>query len=243
MPDPLFTQDDRVAPPLPAELQGRTPQQIAAYYADRERTIRAEAQAAIANAGANGPTPGSRDGGTPPELYRAPGPPRVEVTKESFENDPMAASRELINREAVSRQEWNMMTGAVQGTLIETAKERAKAGKQYWTRLEGVIGMLTKDADPLSKLDSGFWVMAYNAALGQELGRLQQEDAAAAASARASAEAPSGGSLPPPAPRELSHDEMRVVTGLGLTPDIYRAAEDRMKNNRFPVTLDNRRRS
>lgn len=232
MPDPVFTQNDRVETPLPPEIQGKTPAQIAQYYQDRERTIRAEAQTAIANAAAGTPPPPVLD-------VRHHTPAVLPVTRENFESDPLAATQQMINQGTVSRAEWNAMLPAVQSNMIETARDRAKQGKQYWGRVEQVINILTKDADPISKLDTGFWNMAYNAAVGQELGRLQQEDAAAA---RSSAEPPSGGSLPPPAPRELSAQEMRVVSGMQITPDIYRDMETKMRENKFPVTLDNRRR-
>jgi hypothetical protein len=236
MPDPVFDPAERVPPAnnngLPAELANRTPQQIAQYYQDRERNILANAQTAIANANAGSREPARPNAADPTA--------RPNVSAEDFERDPVAASREMINRESVSRNEWNQMTGAVRQNLIDTAKDRAKQGKKYWARLDQAITGMTQNVG-LEALDTTFWETAYNAALGANLGAIQAEEAAAAAAAQASAEAPSGGSVPPMPPRILTNDEMRVVNGLGISAETYRKGEENIKNNKFPLTLDNRR--
>jgi hypothetical protein len=235
MPDPVFDPAERVPPNngggLPSELQGRTPQQIAMYYQDRERTILANAQTAIANASA-----GSRNEPPPPARESR------QPTGEDFERDPLGTTREMINRESVSRNEWNQMTGAVRQNLIDTAKDRARQGKKYWARLDPIITGMTQNVG-LEALDTNFWETAYNAALGANLGVIQAEEQAAEAAARSSAEPPSGGATPPMPPRILTADEMRVVNGLGITTETYRKGEENMRNNKFPLTLDNRRPS
>jgi hypothetical protein len=233
MPDPVFDPAERVPPQqggLPAELANKTPAQIAQYYQERERTIMANAQTAIANAAAGTPAqPRNPQDNHPPA-----------ATAEDFERDPLGTTREMISRESVSRQEWNQMTGAVRQNLIDTAKDRAKQGKKYWTRLDAIITGMTQNVG-LEALDTAFWETAYNAALGANLGTIQAEEEAAAQAARASAEAPSGGSTPPMPPRVLTNDEMRVVTGMGITAEAYRKSEENIRTNKFPLTLDNRR--
>lgn len=234
MPDPVFDPAERVPPQqpgLPAELNGRTPAQIAQYYQERERTIMANAQTAIANASAGNPQPPRPDPARP-----------QPATAEDFERDPLGTTRQMIAEGTVSRNEWNTMTQAVRQNLIDTAKDRAKQGKKYWTRLDAIIAGMTQNVG-LEALDTQFWETAYNAALGANLGTIQAEEEAAAAAARASAEAPSGGSTPPMPPRILTHDEMRVVNGMGITAEAYRKSEENIKNNKFPLTLDNRRPS
>jgi hypothetical protein len=233
MPDPVFDANDRVTPPaqLPRELQGQTAEQVARHYQQREATLRAQAEAAIANAGAGSqqPAPPARDQRTP-------------ITAADFETNPLDATQRMITEGTVSRQEWNTMTGAVQAQLIENAKRMAAEGSTYWARVLPTIDQYTQTAQALDKISVDFWRTAYNAAVGANLSRLQAEDAAAAQAATQSAEAPSGAGMPPPAPRTLSNDEMRVVEGLGITADLYRKGEENMRNNKFPLTLDNRRR-
>jgi hypothetical protein len=148
----------------------------------------------------------------------------------------------MINAQSVSRNEWNTMTSAVRQNLIDTAKDRARQGKKYWARLDPIITGMTQNVG-LEALDTNFWETAYNAALGANLGTIQAEEQAAEAAARSSAEPPSGGAVPPVPPRILTTDEMRVVTGLGISTESYRKGEENMRNNKFPLTLDNRRPS
>jgi len=232
MPDPVFTSADRVDTPpsngLPAELAGKTPAEIAAHYQARERAIVANAQNAIAANAANGNTP---------PRHQTPA-----VTAEDFERDPLGATQRIVSENTVSRQEFNQLTTAAQGNMIESAKFQASQGKKYWTRLLPIIDQMAAGADAIAKLDSSFWTTVYQAALGQMYDTIQSEERAAAAAASASAEPPSGGSTPPPIPRMLTEKEVRICEGLDLTHDQFRKGEELMRTNTFPVTLDNRRR-
>jgi hypothetical protein len=225
MPDPVFDATDRVAA---VDITNKTPQQVAAEYQARERQIVQTAQTAIATAHAGPP----------------PAPPRVnDVTREQFDADPFATTRDLISREGVTRTEFDRVVSASQENLIQNARFQASQGKQYWGRLSAIIDQYTATADPMAKINSSFWETAYHAALGANLSTIQAEERAAAAAASASSEAPSGGATPPPAPRMLNDREMRVVEGLGITADRFRSAEGKMASGSpFPITLDNRRR-
>lgn len=219
MPDPVFTTDDHVPPEGTPDFTGKSPQEVAAYYQQRERVLLQRAQTAIASAGAGAPS------------------------SEDFESDPLSATQRLIASQSVSRQEFNQLTQAAQATMIAAAKREASEGKPYWKRLSAAIDQITAGADPLAKLDASFWELAYNTALGQNFAAIQQEERAAAEAAlRVTAEPPSGGSTPPPTPRALSPKELAICEGLGITPDQFRRGEENIRTNTFPVTLDNRRR-
>jgi hypothetical protein len=226
MPDPVFDATDRVAA---VDITNKTPQQVAAEYQARERQIVATAQSAIATAHA-GPPP------SPPRETQA------TYTNDSFNERPLDTTREILQREGVTRTEFDRVISASQENLIQNARFQASQGKQYWGRLSAIIDQYTATADPMAKINSSFWETAYHAALGANLSTIQAEERAAAA-ASASSEAPSGGATPPPAPRMLNDREMRVVEGLGITADRFRSAEGKMASGSpFPITLDNRRR-
>jgi hypothetical protein len=228
MPDPVFTEADRVGAnsSLPSELVGMTPAQIAAHYQQENQRVRQAAQQAIASASAGPPQPAT---------------PRV--SQADFDNDPAAATRSILSTEGVTRTEFQQLTGAARETLVRTAKFQASQGKPYWNRFSSQIEQIAQGSDPMALLDASFWETCYNAVIGQNIATIQNEERAAAqAAASASSEGVSNGSTPPPAPRMLTQKEMAICDGLGITHDQFRRGEENMQKNVFPVTLDNRRR-
>lgn len=215
MAEAVFDSSDRVGEvQLPPELEGKSAQEIAAHYQARERAILAA--------------------GNP---QQAP-----DVTREQYDNDPLAATQRMIDANSVSRAEWNQLTTAAQKTLVETAKNNAKQGKKYWDRLAPEIEAAIAKCDPAAQMDSSLWTMAYNEALGRNLATIQSEEAAAELSRQsASAEGVSNGSTAPEVPRILSSRELQICEGLNITPDQFRRGEKNLAVNKFPVTLDNRR--
>ena len=216
-PNPLF--GDRVpAGTLPAELEGKTPLEIAQYYQEREtRILRTQAQ--------------------PP--VNTPAPPPPPPTREDWEADPQAAAQRVFQN-SVTRQEFQNVVQSAQGTLLQAAKLAARQGKKYWERLLPEMERIAQN-DQQNATNSEWWVTTYNYLVGRDLSTLLAEDAAAAAAAqRSSSEPPAGPSEQPPAPRELKPVDLKIMNGLGLSEEQYRKGEKNYEIGKFPVTLDNR---
>lgn len=116
---------------LPAELQGKTPAEIATYYADRESNILANARRMVNEAQ-------ETNRSTPPEA------PRTPPT-----TDP------------VTRDEFNSVLAASQDGLIQVAQMTASQGKPDWARLLPEIRKVMDQMNPLQKVNSAVWEEAY----------------------------------------------------------------------------------
>lgn len=213
----LFGQDDRAGGVLPPELEGKSPLEVAQYYQQRMTQLQ------------------------PPPRSNMP-PPPPPVSREDYEADPLAAAQRLIQQNSVSREEFTQLTQAAQAGLVAAARMSAMQGKKYWTRLLPEMESIAKTANPIDTTNPNWWNTTYNYLVGSNLATLQSEEAeAAAAAARAATEGISNPALPPPTPRELSSLEQQVASGLGIDEAGWRKGEERVRDGRLPVTLDNRR--
>lgn len=213
----VFGEDDRARGALPPELEGKSPLEVAQYYQEQMRLRVAP----------------DRQPGLPP-----PPPP---VTREDYEANPLDAATRLIQQQSVSRQEFDALTQAARAGLVGSAKLVAMQGKKYWVRLLPEMEEHAKTADPIMATNPDWWTTTYNYLVGKNLLTLQQEDSEAAAAAQRATEGVSNPGTPPPVPRELSSVEVEVANGLGITQEGWRKGEERVRDGRLPVTLDNRR--
>jgi len=216
----VFSETDRAVGALPAELEGKTPLEIAQYYQSRERDL------VIRQA-------------TGPVTMSAP-PPPPRVTAEDFTNDPMSATQSMITNQTVSKDEFNRLTNAAQQNMLATAKLIAKEGKEHWFRLLPQMEAIAATTDPLMLIAPGWWETTYNYCVGKNLQILRTEEADRLRVA-ASNEGSSGPAAPAVTPRDLNQTEVQVAAGLGISHETWRTMETKMRDGRFPVTLDNRR--
>jgi hypothetical protein len=130
---------------------------------------------------------------------------------------------------------------AARHTLVATAKQTARQGKQYWDRLETEINKIMAEQPPENQVSVQIWETAYHTLLGMNMQRLTREDAEAAATAtRTAAErasTPSAESTPPPPlPVEVTS---KILPGLNLSEEQYRTAQERIRTGKWPLTAEN----
>jgi hypothetical protein len=218
---PVFGAEDRVRSDqtnLPQELRGVTdPVKIANYYQQREARMRDEFRA-------------QQD--------------RAQRTSSQFEQRTDSTPR--ITEVPNSQQPAQLTvaeTQAARNTLVQTARAAAMAGKKYWTRLEGDINTIMGQQPPENQVDVNVWSTAYNSLVGAHLDRLLREDAETASAAEAaritserSAAPPGQEPTPAPLPVEVTG---KILPGLNISEQQYRAAQDHIQKGVWPLTSDN----
>lgn len=130
---------------------------------------------------------------------------------------------------------------AARGTLIATARNAAKVGKEYWDRLSVDIEKLMQTQPPENQVSVNIWETAYHTLLGMNMQRFAREDAEATATAlRVAAERTSTPSTeavaPPPLPVEVTG---KILPGLNITEEQYRTSQDHIASGRWPLTAEN----
>lgn len=225
MPNPIINGSDAVAQGgLPPELVGKSAVEISHYYSERESTILENARRLVSEARQN---PGQQQ---QPPVQRTP------PSKEEFWNDPNRSVQDIIRNEGVSREEFNRVANAAQSSLVSAARITASEGKMDWKRWEPKVTAIMKDMPIENQMDASMWTTAYFNVRGQNLDTVVTESVTRAINP---IENPSSPASIPAAPRTLSSEEIRVIDGMGITPDLYRNAEDNMRDNKFPLTLSN----
>jgi hypothetical protein len=119
---------------LPPELQGKTPAEIAAYYADRESTILDNARRMVNEARESNNNPPPPTGTTPPGT-----PDPKFVTQEQLAN----------------------LTASAQAGLIQMAQMTASTGKGDWNRLLPEIKKIVESLPAAQQINSEIWSEAY----------------------------------------------------------------------------------
>lgn len=220
--EPLF--NERVPandPNLPAELQGKSAAEVAAFYRTRETQIVKEANDRIAAAvvvPAAVKTPDSGD----------------------FWKDPAKAVRDQVAATSVSREEFQRASNSVQANMIEMSEFLVAQKFSDWKIFKPMIDDIMSKCDPWAKTDRTMWESAYYYAKGRNPQLIQQPTAPATviASAERGNPAPIN---PGPAAPVLTTDEAWVADHLGITSAEYSAAKENMgKIGSLPLTYDNR---
>ncbi len=219
---------------LPTELEGKTAEEVAAYYQEMVLRQKGVYEQALESMG----------GGEP---AKPAAPPKTTVA--DWMKDPDGTASTIIKREGVSREEFNAASAAVQTMMIRQAKEFAKAdlraeaekagGSFEWDRLASDIDSTAAKCDQPSLTSIDTWKTAYYWHLGQKAHVIAKE-AVTKATLPAESGQP-GGNNPPPV-KPLSREEMIVAEGLGLTTETFQSGKDRLASQKFPLTMDNRNR-
>lgn len=249
MPDPVFNSNDRVdnAPTgLPKELEGKTPQEIAAYYQKRENDIRLAARQAIANATAGGNQPGPRGSNEP--VRPVSDVPKPTLTNEQFWKDPVAAVQ-AMQAGTLTQAQFDQLTEPFVESMIDFARAQAKSGKPHWDKYAGEIDAIMTNMTNAQKSSVKCWLVAYNNVVGTHADEIAQ-DAVNRSKNPPATIPPSGAPVEPPPPTDLTQvtagskhgvkTAAQVAEGLGLTHDQYRKGMERVGADIWPVTLDNR---
>ena len=197
---------------LPPELQGKTANEIATYYAERESTILANARTMVTEA---------REG----RGIQTPAPPPPG-------NPPTPKPSDMVTRE-----ELNNITGAAQAGLVQIAQMTAAQGKDDWGRLLPEIRKIVEQLPPLQQVNSEIWAEAYYNVRGRMTDTLVTE----ARNRALGLEPPSPPPPAPAKARTFTEGELSVIEGCGITTEMYADAENKLASGYQPFTTDNRR--
>jgi hypothetical protein len=222
--DPVFDANDRVpdgggGDGLPAELAGKSPAEIARFYQERETRLRAELTTA------------------PP------------VTKETFWNDPAKSTREILAKNGVSREEYEMIRKTTAPALIYAAKASVKEQHPDFDRVKDEIDKIMATVPEWQHTDPNMWETAYTYAKGRAHERLAAEDRVKPPVSTGEVVQP-GGTAPPPN-ADLStvtlpglkptQNAGSVADRLGVSHDSYRKSQKILDGDGLlPLTVDNR---
>jgi hypothetical protein len=210
---PPVDENDVINNGLPTELQGKTPAEIAAYYADREQTILGNARRMVTEA-----QEGNRQPGIDP-------PPVPPTPRSGSEN--------------VTREEFTAVTNAAREGLINMAKLTASQGKPDWSRLLPEVERIMKQLSADLQIDSAVWSETYFNVRGRMTDTLVNEAHNRALGLEPVSPPPTA----PTPPRVFTSGEIDVVEGMGITTEMYADAEKKLESNYQPFTTDNRRRA
>lgn len=238
---PVFGAGDRVDPPapgggggsgLPAELQGKTPAEIVAYYQERERNLRAELAPPLPN---------------PPA---GPAPP-AGPTNADFFSRPVDSTERVIQAKALTREEWDRTTASLRPSLIWLAKRQVMERHPDFSRVSAKVEEIAKQMPEWQHTDPVLWETIYTQAKGLEYDRLSAEDRTRPPVITGEPGNPGAGAAP--VPQDLSQVTLpglkpyqtaaHVVDKLGITPDQYRKSDKILQDDgMLPLTLDTRRK-
>jgi hypothetical protein len=220
VPDPVFTPSDAVSQPpsggaLPAELQGKSPEQVAAYYQDQIRQRDAAASAASTPVAQNPPS------------------------TSDFWFDPARATAQAVQAHAPSKEQFNQLNEVAKRGLKLTAKNAVREKYSDFARfaddIEKMVGMLPE----LQQCDPIFWETVYYQVKGIRADELVKE---ADQKARMPVEPVNPAASTPTTPVELTSTQRKIAENLGLGDEGYRKAQERMDKQEWPLTMDNRKR-
>lgn len=236
---PVFDHNDRVpsgggggGSGLPPELEGKTPAEIANYYQERERRLRAEM--------AQNP---SVPADVPPSVPPSP-------TNTEFWNDPTGATRKIVEARAFTKEEWDRQAAAVRPSLVWAAKEQCRQKHPDFDRVKDEVDQIMKLVPDWQHADPNMWETSYIYAKGRAYDRLSTEDRTRPVVV---SEPVNPGSTPPQPLEDLTkvtgpglkpHQTAAYVADhLGVSHEQYRKAQIELNGEgKLPLTVDNRGR-
>src|SRR5258707_87864 len=140
MPEPVFTEADRVAAAaagLPAELQGKSAVEVAAFYQQREARLQAD----LRTANERQPAPVTHV--------------QTEMPKnEDFWTDPKGSVTQAIKAGSISREEFANASAWVQRQMTEMAEFLTKQKHADWDVFAPVILDIMSKVEPAARADS-----------------------------------------------------------------------------------------
>lgn len=204
---------------LPEELKGKSPREIADYYANKERQLAAELELEKSK----------RATSTTPQTTTQP-------TSRDFFTDPASATRTVV------RDEVNKATSSSKKTLIEGAKLVVAARHPDWARFEKDILAVMNAMPEEAQQDMGYWETAYFQIKGIKADELtkeaEQRGRTGVGSEPPTTPTPTTPTTQPTVPPEAQ----KVLTGLGISPESYLKGVKNLQEGTPPFTVDNVRR-
>ena len=226
--DPIYSKADQPAAAvstLPPELQGKSPDEIAAYYQRREQIILTRAR----------------------ELTQRPPEKSAEKPVEKDEKfdlfgDPKGSIERTVKPLVADARDQAMRSLAP--ALVNSCKIAMASHHKDWSRWSAEVeGMMTGFSED-RKTDPANWEIAYRQVKGLHADELADE---AATEARKKVENPVEKSTPKggdaPKPHTLSEEEKGIARKFDLTDDRYREAAARYEDTEgaLPLTFDSRK--
>lgn len=224
---PLFSPEERVSqdPPvsaLPENLKGKSPEEVAQFYQQRETHLQLQLN----------------------EAQRRPAQPAVEPVRPvapssaDFWSDPAKAVEAAIRAGAPDRNEFDRASAFVQTNMVEVAKLITHQKHSDFDKFSGEIQTLINRCDPWMRADFNTWETAYNYIRGSHVDQLVSD---ATARATMGAEPVNPSSVEPAKPRVVTAEEKYVCERLGISDDQYNTAVNNMAASRWPLTMSNTR--
>lgn len=224
---PVFNKEERVPAPgegnstLPPELQGKSAEEVAAYYQKRETLLLEEQK---------------RRAQQPPPQPPQPPPTKKTPTEADFWKDPNAATKTMIQQEAVTQEQFNQLTTQVKSSLIAAARMAAAEQHPDWKEYSTEINEIMNKFDPWARVNQEMWDTAYTFAKGQ---RYDRDVAAARQSGQQSAERVTLTPPEPPPEIKLNALQLEVARGLELGEARFKKGIERQQSGAMPFTFSN----
>jgi hypothetical protein len=237
---PVFSADERVDPPsgsLPAELQGKSTEEVAAYY---QKKLREQQQAA------------------PPPQTRMP-------SNSEFWQDPRKAAEDVArsvmaqgqgDAKAVTKQTFAELAEPIKQNLIDMAEYLTSQEFPDWVTHREAVRAAMAQVEPWARTQKHMWRTTYFYVKGVEASKPVAGTPPAGSSPPNEA-SPGGRSViipgggpeagrTPGSPGQdqqvtLTTDQQFVADHMGISPQQYAKAQKDIAEGNFPFTYDNRR--
>lgn len=225
MPEPVFTEADRVAAAtaaLPAELQGKSAAEVAKFYQDREVKLQSDLRAAQTAA------------------------PVVRVETKTPDNadfwtDPKGSVQQAIKAGSVTREEFSNASAFVQRQMTEMAEFLTSQKHSDWKLFKADIDDIMSKIEPAARADSNMWETAYIYAVGRNPERAVQARTNTVVIPTQAAErgAPAASTVTTPEVT-LTPEQEFVRSHMNISKEAYIKAQGHIASGTLPLTYDNR---
>ena len=207
---------------LPAELRGKSPAEIVAYFGRREGLLQDELRTVKQK---QTPAPKAT-------------PESADVKIDVFGDADRTIKQVIDSRvnDAVGR-----ITTAAVPSLVAACRAECAAKHPDFAKFADEIDATMKGFDANGQITPLFWESTYNMIKGK---RYDADLATAVASARNPVERTTPRQNDPPKPRQLSADERTVAAKFTMSDEEYAKAADRWESNegRMPFTLSTKKK-
>jgi|SRR5215831_7768259 len=215
--DPIFSKNDTPGSNLPPELQGKSAEEVAAYFQRREQILQ--------------------------DRLRAPKPPAPEKKDTKFDmfGDPEGSVRRVVTNEVT--EQVQRVTKVATPALVNACKITVRDAHPDYLRFAAEIEKRMSGMTPDAQCNPDYWEMTYKMVRGEQADKLMEEARAAERAAMNPVERPTPKGSEAPKPRDLTEEELKIARKFGMTKEEYREAADRydQTDGRLPLTLDNAR--
>lgn len=225
MPEPVFNESDRVSTPpgdsvLPAELVGKSPEEVAKHYQSREARLMENIRT------------------QPAPVARTIDPPKTTTPSATdYWRDPAAATAQIIEQRTVSREEFERMNSATREASRLACEQMISTRypdvmKRWPDQVKQLVGMLPAE----QQVSPAMWEMVAVQVRGLHAPALEAE-----AELRGKQSMEPVAPPPPPTPKDISltTEQKNIAARLGLSEDTFKKGLKNMEEGKWAQTLDN----